>query len=183
MHNNFDASHSKATTGNILSWTSRDPRESQLFNSRGVLYRFQTIVNGNGRNVTKLMRTITQNTEQFVAKFKWAANGGLGRVIIGKNMQPMADMVRPDPTIQGARVFNGPDGSVYRWRPSGTSSDILLQDEIGGVIAFFRPIKRTRYTIGDVYCELHFLRDVGAPLMDTITVTAMLNRFCDWWNI
>ncbi|KAF8336669.1 hypothetical protein F5887DRAFT_891306 [Amanita rubescens] len=177
------SSHPTAFAGDILSWTSMDPRESQLFNSRGVLYRFRTIVGANGKSVTTLMRTIRLNKEHYVAKLEWGANGGLGRVISGKNGQPMADMVRPDPTIQGARVFNGPDGSVYRWRPSGTSSDVLLQDEIGGVIAFFRPIKRTRYTIGDVYCELHFLRDVGAPLMDTITVTAMLNRFCDWWNI
>lgn len=173
----------------ILSWTSMDPRESQLFNSWGVLYRFQTIVNTNGKSVTTLMRMIRPNKEDRVAKFEWAANGGLGRVVIGKNMQPMADMVRPDPAIQGARVFNGPDGSVYRWRPSGTGSDVLLQDGNGDVIAFFRPIKRTRYQIGDVYGELHFLRNAGAgtvthpPIMDTVMVTAMLYRFCDAWNL
>jgi hypothetical protein len=65
------------------------------------------------------MRMIRPNKEDRVAKFEWAANGGLGRVVIGKvclilsfsvleadsnlinqNMQPMADMVRPDPAIQ-----------------------------------------------------------------------------------
>ncbi len=31
-----------ATSGNeVLSWTSQDPRQSQLFGSYGVLYRFQ----------------------------------------------------------------------------------------------------------------------------------------------
>jgi hypothetical protein len=88
----------------ILSWTSMDPRESQLFNSWGVLYRFQvrqsasafseyyaniyfdlqTIVNTNGKSVTTLMRMIRPNKEDRVAKFEWAANGGLGRVVIGK---------------------------------------------------------------------------------------------------
>ena len=28
-------------SNDILSWTNQDPRESQLFNSWGVLYRFQ----------------------------------------------------------------------------------------------------------------------------------------------
>jgi hypothetical protein len=36
---------------------------------------------------------------------------------------------------------------------------VQLQDSNGDVIAFFRPIKRTRYEIGDVYGELHFLRN------------------------
>ena len=35
------ATHPMASTDNILFWTGLDPRESQLFNSRGVLYRFQ----------------------------------------------------------------------------------------------------------------------------------------------
>ncbi|KAF8332978.1 hypothetical protein F5887DRAFT_1063771 [Amanita rubescens] len=89
----------------------------------------------------------------------------------------MSDMTRPDPFVKGARVFNGPDGLVYRWRPKRD------------VIAFLRPIKRTRFQIGDVYMELHFIRNAGAgtvmlpPMMDTVTVTAMLYRFCDAWNL
>jgi hypothetical protein len=41
----------------------------------------------------------------------------------------------------------------------------------------------TKYTIGDVYRELHSIRSAGAgvvmhpPLMDTVTVTAMLFQF------
>ncbi|KAF8332979.1 hypothetical protein F5887DRAFT_843432, partial [Amanita rubescens] len=68
----------------ILSWTSMDPRESQLFNSWGILYRFQTIVDTKGRLVTILWRTIRPNKEDRVAKFEWSTNGGLGRVNIGK---------------------------------------------------------------------------------------------------
>jgi hypothetical protein len=37
-----------------------------------------------------------------------------------------------------------------------------LQDANGDVIAFFRPIKGIRFPIGDVYGELHFLRNAGA---------------------
>ncbi|PFH52874.1 hypothetical protein AMATHDRAFT_1912 [Amanita thiersii Skay4041] len=176
-------------SNDVLSWTNQDPRESQLFNSWGVLYRFQTNVSTNGKSVTTLWRLIRPNKEDRVAKFEWAANGGLGRIIIGKNTLPMADLVRPDPTIQGARVFNGPDGSLYRWRPNATNSEILLQDSSGEVIAFFRPTRRTRYQIGDVYGELHFLRSAGAgtvmhpPIMDTVTVTVMLYRFCAAWNL
>ncbi|KAK2466343.1 hypothetical protein APHAL10511_001985 [Amanita phalloides] len=177
-----------AASDDILSWTSQDPRESQLFNDWGVVYRFQTIVHANGKSVTTLLRMIRQNKEDRVAKFEWSANGGLGRIVIGKNMLAMADMVRPDPTFPGARVFTGPDGSIYRWRPSTTNTDTLLQDANGEVIAFFHPTKRTRYQIGDVYGELHFLRNAGAgtvthpPIMDVVTVTAMLYRFCLTWN-
>ena len=125
-----------AMPNDILSWTGQDPRESQLFNSWGKLYRFQvrqststfseccadifqTTVGANGKSVTTLLRTIRPNKEDRVAKFEWAANGGLGRVVIGKvclilslavleansklinqNMLPMADMVRPDPNVQ-----------------------------------------------------------------------------------
>jgi len=188
MRSNNFPSPLHAMASDILSWTSLDPRESQLFNSWGVLYDFQTIIAANGKSVTTLQRHINQNKKSYIAKFEWAAHGGLGRVIIGKNMLPMADMVRPDPTVQGARVFNGPDGSVYRWRPSGSNADMVLQDSNGDVIAFFRPIKRTRYEIGDVYGELHFLRNgagtvMHAKMMDTVTVTAMLYRFCDMWNL
>jgi len=178
-----------ASADDILSWTNQDPRESQLFNSWGVQYRFQTAASTSGKSVTTLWRMIRPNKEDRVAKFEWSSSGGLGRITIGKNIVPMADLVRVDSSVQGARVFNGPDGSTYRWRPSTTNSDILLQDSNGDVIAFFRPLKRTRYQIGDVYGELHFLRNAGAgtvmhpPMMDTVTVTAMLYRFCAAWNL
>ena len=56
----------------------------------------------------------------------------------------MADLVIPDPRqyvkmlndfsasrvlttlYQGVRMFNGPDGLQYRWRPNPSSSDILV---------------------------------------------------------
>ncbi|KAK0490700.1 hypothetical protein IW261DRAFT_1323378 [Armillaria novae-zelandiae] len=173
----------------ILSWTNQDPRESQLFNSWGVVYRFQTTVNPNGQSVTTLWRSIRTNKEDRVAKLEWAANGGLGRIVIGKNTLPMSDLVLADPRIYGSRVFNGPDGQQYRWRPSTTSSDIVLQDANGAVIAFFRPTHPTRYQIGDVYGELHFIRTAGSgtvmhpPIMDMVTVTAMLYRFCALFNL
>lgn len=66
--------------------------------------------------MTTLWRTIRPNKEDRVAKLEWAANGGLGRVVIGKvghslsahgshthlfyvlqNTLPMSDLVRPDP--------------------------------------------------------------------------------------
>ncbi|EGO01780.1 hypothetical protein SERLA73DRAFT_85661 [Serpula lacrymans var. lacrymans S7.3] len=173
-----------ASSNDVLSWTNQDPRESQLFNSWGVLYRFQTVVSPNGQSTTTLWRAVRTNKEDRVAKLEWAPNGGLGRAVIGKNTVPMADLVRADPRHQGARVFNGPDGLPYRWRPSGSSADIVLQDPTGNVVAFFRPTRPTRYQIGDVYGELHFVRSAGAgtimhpPIMDTVTVTAMLYRFC-----
>lgn len=37
-----------------------------------------------------------------------------------------------------------------------------LEDPAGNVVAFFRPTRPTRYQIGDVYGELHFLRNAGA---------------------
>ncbi|RDB22719.1 hypothetical protein Hypma_010393 [Hypsizygus marmoreus] len=170
-------------SNDVLSWTNQDPRESQLFNSWGVLYRFQTTVSPSGQSITTLWRAIRPNKEDRVAKLEWSANGGLGRVVIGKTQLPMADLVIPDPRINGVRFFSGPDGAQYRWRPSATNQDILLQDANGAVIAFFRPTRPTRYQIGDVYGELHFIRTAGAgtvmhpPIMDTVTVTAMLYRF------
>ncbi|KAK7061594.1 hypothetical protein R3P38DRAFT_3490022 [Favolaschia claudopus] len=191
------------TSNDILSWTNQDPRESVLFNSWGVLYRFQTVVSASGQSVTTLWRVIRPNKEDRVAKLEWAANGGLGRVIIGKNTLPMADLVRTDPRIYGSRVFNGPDGLQYRWRPSSNNTDIVLdpspslrtskyyqlQDSNGAIVAFFRPTRQTRYQLGDVYGELHFIRTAGSgtvthpPIMDTVTVTAMLYRFCAAWNL
>jgi hypothetical protein len=175
----------------VLSWTSQDPRQSQLFSQWGVVvYRFQTDTNAQGQSVTILWRAIRSNKEDRVAKLEWAPGGGLGRAVIGKNIYPMADLVRRDPRMPNSRVFNGPDGFQYRWRPSTTSQDIVLQDPNNNVIAFVRPTRPTRYQgLGDVYAELHFVRAAGAgvvmhpPLMDTVTVTAMLYRFASAFNL
>ncbi|KAN0097729.1 hypothetical protein V8E55_002175 [Tylopilus felleus] len=178
-----------ASTNEVLSWTNQDPRESQLFNTWGVLYRFATVVSNNGQSTTTLWRAVRANREDRVAKLEWASSGGLGRAVIGKNAVPMSDLVRHDSHYPGARIFNAPDGLQYRWRPSSNSPDILLEDPTGNVVAFFRPTRPTRYQIGDVYGELHFLRNAGAgtithpPMMDTVTVTAMLFRFCQAFGL
>jgi hypothetical protein len=123
----------------VLCWTSQDPRQSQLFNRWGVVYRFQTDTNATGRSVTVLWRKIRSNMEDRVAKLEWAPGGGLGRAVIGKNISPMAELVRRDPWMPSSRLFIGPDGCQYRWRPSTTSQDIVLQDPNNNVIAFIRP--------------------------------------------
>jgi len=180
---------SNSSVNEVLSWTSQDPRQSQLFSNFGVLYRFQTDTNAHGQQITTLWRAIRANKEDRVAKLEWASNGGLGRAVIGKSTLPMADLVRTSSTAD-CRVFNGPDGYQYRWRPSGnTYNDIVLQDQNGNVIAFYRPIRPVRYNLGDVYGELHFCRSAGAgvvmhpPLMDTVTVTAMLYRFVTTYGL
>lgn len=173
----------------VLSWTNQDPRESQLFNSWGVMYRFSTIVSPNGQSTTTLWRTVRTNKEDRVARLEWSSSGGLGRAVIGKNAVPMSDLVRPDPRNPRARFFNAPDGLVYCWRPHANSLDIVLEDQDRNVVAFFRPTRPTRYQIGDVYGELHFLRSAGAatimhpPIMDVVTVTAMLYRFCQAFGL
>lgn len=47
-------------------------------------FHSKTAVSPNGASVTTLSRTIRTNKEDRVAKLEWAANGGLGRVVIGK---------------------------------------------------------------------------------------------------
>ncbi|KAF7331938.1 hypothetical protein MKEN_00074100 [Mycena kentingensis (nom. inval.)] len=178
-----------STANDTLCWTNQDPRESVLFNSWGTLYRFQTVVSATGQSVTTLYRALRPNKEDRVAKLEWAANGGLGRVIIGKNTLPMADLVRPDPRIHASRVFIAADGLQYRWRPSSNNTDVVLQDANGAIVAFFRPTRQTRYQLGDVYGELHFIRTAGSgtimhpPIMDLVTVTALLYRFCAAWGL
>ena len=174
----------------VLSWTSQDPRQSQLFSPWGVVYRFQTETNAQGQSTTIVWRAIRVNKEDRVAKLEWAPGGGLGRAVIGKIHIPMADLVRRDPRMPNSRVFNGPDGFQYRWRPSTTSQDIVLQDPNNNVIAFVRPTRPARYQgLGDVYAELHFVHSAGTgvlmppPLMDTVTVTAMLYRFASAFNL
>jgi len=186
---NFPLAAVAAAPNDILSWTNQDARESVLFNSWGVLYKFQSTVGQNGQTITTMWRTLRPNKEDRVAKLEWAANGGLGRVVMGKNALRMADLARPEAMIYGARNFTGPDGLQYRWRPSTTTVDIVLQDPNGEIIAFFRPTRQIRYQIGDVYGELHYIRSAGLgtvmhpPMMDMVTLTAMLYRFCTTWNI
>ncbi|KAF5321034.1 hypothetical protein D9619_000853 [Psilocybe cf. subviscida] len=178
-----------ASSNDVLSWTNQDSRESILFNAWGIIYKFQTTSLPNGNSLTTMWRTLRPGKEDRVAKLEWSANGGLGRVIMGKNTLMMVDLARPIAEIYGARTFVGPDGLYYRWRPSTTSGDVILQDPNGETIAFFRPTRQTRYQIGDVYGELHFIRSAGLgtvmhpPMMDMVTLTAMLYRFCAAWNI
>jgi len=156
-----------------------------LFNTQGVVYRFQTEVSPNGQSVTNLWRAraFHSKREDKVAKLEWPADGGLsGRVVLGKNTLRMADLV---PNKNEVRYFNGPDGLQYRWCHHPSSSDILLKDAQGIVIAFFRPTRATQYNIGTVFGELHFDRTAGTgtvmhpPMMDTVTVSAMLYRFSE----
>jgi hypothetical protein len=91
------------TPEDVLSWTSQDPRQSQLFSQWGVVvYRFQvcmmdivhtsmsssnppqTDTNAQGQSVTNLWRAIRSNKEDRVAKIQWAPGGGPGTVVIGK---------------------------------------------------------------------------------------------------
>jgi hypothetical protein len=164
------------TQNDVLSWTAQDPRQSVLFSPwTGIVYRFQTETNAQGQNITILWRAIRTNKEDRVAKLEWDADGGFGRAVIGKNVIPMADLVRRDPRMPNSRVFNGPDGFQYRWRPSTNSQDIVLQDPNNNVIAFVRPTRPTRYDqIGDVYTELHFVRSAGAGVV--VWPAAISNR-------
>jgi len=170
----------------VLSWTSQDPRQSTLFSNYGVLYRFSTEVHSDGRTVTTLWRAIRANKEDRVARLEWSSAGGFGRAVLGKNTYPMADLVRPVGGSPPSRAFNGPDGYQYRWQPSQNRyNDILLLDYNNATIAFYRPVLPVKYNLGDVYGELHFCRRAGAgvvmhpPLMDTVTVTAMLYLFAE----
>ncbi|TDL23492.1 hypothetical protein BD410DRAFT_857724, partial [Rickenella mellea] len=172
----------------VLSWTSDDPRQSQLFNSSGPVYRFQTDAS-RGQMVTTVTKTTSPGNrgsrDGKVAKLEWAPNGGLGRAVMRQSLMSMIDLVKPDPRNLGYRTFSAPDGQTYRWRPGGNFHvhDVLLQDRYGDVIAFVRPVRRTRYPVGDVYAELHFVSpsvvSTASPqMMDAVTVSAMLYRYC-----
>jgi len=176
-----------STSSNVLSWTSQDPRSSYLFSQWGVLYRFSTEVDVRGQATTSLYRTVRKDREDRVARLEWGPNGTFGRAIIGKQQMAMADLVRPDP-YNVARVFSGPDGQSYRWR-SSPSGDANLYDANGNMIAFWRPTRPRRSTVGDVYGELHFVESAGSgtvmhpPFMDAVCVTAMLYRLVTLYNI
>ncbi|KAI0030219.1 hypothetical protein K488DRAFT_87966 [Vararia minispora EC-137] len=177
----------------VLQWTNSDPRESLLFNyaSQCQMYRFSTEPNASGNQVTTLYKTIRPNREDKVAKLEWAPNGGLGRAIISKLTVPMVDLVRKDPRYPTSRIFNGPsDGRVYTWTRDANGTDNILLDPDGVVIAAVKQTKPMRYPgLGNVYWELHLFRNAGQgvvmhpPLMDHVTVTAMLYRFVMQYNL
>jgi hypothetical protein len=163
-----------------------------LFSQWGVVvYRFQTDTNATGQSVTILWRKIRSNKEDRVAKLEWAPGGGLGRAVIGKNTSILWPSLSAGTRGCLAQDYStDPTVCQYRWRPSTTSQDIVLQDPNNNVIAFVRPTRPTRYQgLGDVYAELHFVRAAGAgvvmhpPLMDMVTVTAMLYRFASAFNL
>lgn len=173
----------------VFSWTSVDPRQSTLYNATwGTTYRFSTEPDGRGSNVTTLIRTGPRKDER-VARYEWKSNGGLGRVIMGKQQIPMADLCRPDPADNYfSRMFPAPDGNWYRWRPH-TNGDILLYDHTGAVVAFYRSVRPVRTNIGDVHGELHLVENAGAgtvthpPYMNMAIVTCMLFRYCTMYNL
>ncbi|KAG8907221.1 hypothetical protein FRB99_005045 [Tulasnella sp. 403] len=154
-----------------LSWTSADPLQSQLFSSWGTLYRFDTTT-ANGKTITTLYRAIKQGKEDRIARLEWGSNGSLGRATIGRNMVSMLDLVRPSGE-PFSRMFTGPDGYQYRWKPDPFSAEYILEDFNGNVIAFYRPIfPSKKYNIGEVHGELCFVANAGSgmvlhpPLMD-----------------
>jgi len=97
-----------ALPSDMLYWTNQDPRQSELFNTKGIVYRFevkkisttsslrtqhstsfdlhifQTTAEPGGKSITTLWRLTRTSREDRVARLEWARNGGLGRVVIGK---------------------------------------------------------------------------------------------------
>jgi hypothetical protein len=68
------------------------------------------MLNPNGSSVTSVHRTVRPNKEDRVAKLEWGANGGLGRVIMGK-VRELLSVITPHPlfTIFAAhRAYDGP---------------------------------------------------------------------------
>ena len=184
---------SSTSSNDILSWTNQDPRESVLFNSWGVVYRFQVSLpplprfvhgdmtsappspplplpvsrpprahlvmsrfSGGQYGPTERIEPLNSSGPRTVA---WAGRSS-GRSVavkptdfhahLSQNAVPMADLVRPDPrtavsflspdrchsvltTFQGVRLFNGPDGLIYRWRPHG--NDVLVGVTIHHIVA------------------------------------------------
>ncbi|CAA7268306.1 unnamed protein product [Cyclocybe aegerita] len=172
---------------NILLWTNQDSRESILFNFYGIAYRFQTSVLQGHPAITTMWRTIRLNKEDRIARLEWAPNGGLGRVVVGKNTLGMADLLKADLGNPGMRYFSGPDGCRYYWRhPQSSMPNLSMYDTMGNVVAFFRQTRQVRYQMGDVYGELHLIpvsSGSTVPMMDMIVLTAMLNRVCAAFNL
>jgi hypothetical protein len=111
---------------NGLFWASQYPRQSllfQLFSPLGAAYRFQTNTNPHGPSIADLLRS---NRENRAAKLIWAPCGGLRSIVIGKEIFPLADLIRRDLRIPNSQSFEAPDGFQYRWRPSTNSQDIVM---------------------------------------------------------
>lgn len=66
----------------VMSWSAGNPRDSSLFTSWGVLYRFETGVERK-KTVTTIWRAISETKQERVARFEWNADGDLGRALIG----------------------------------------------------------------------------------------------------
>lgn len=174
----------------VLSWTSSDPRSSVLFNSNfGVNYRFVTEVDNRNVTTTTLWRAVRQSREDRLAKFEWTSNGSLGRAMIGRTTMAVSELLRPvnGDLHSSTRFFSGPDGRLYTWASSATG-ECILYDSNENKVAFFRPVRPTRYQLGDVYGELHFCtgQSTGTlmhpPLMDMICMTAMAYRVLVQWG-
>ncbi|TDL14929.1 hypothetical protein BD410DRAFT_902853 [Rickenella mellea] len=183
-------SPTQSSTNSVLSWTSQDPRQSLLFSSQGLIYRFETNISPNTMAVTTVWRSTRANKQDRVALLEWARNGDLGRVRMGKMSVAMIDLAKPDVIDKNTKTFIGPDGYRYQWirnwmdegKGSVYSNGIYLCHPDNSVMAWIYYIQPTRYPYGDVYVELHFLSPSiisSPPLMDVITISAMLYRFCD----
>lgn len=68
----------------VMSWSAGNPRDSSLFTSWGVLYRFETGVERK-KTVTTIWRAISETKQERVARFEWNADGDLGRALIGES--------------------------------------------------------------------------------------------------
>jgi len=167
----------------VMSWSSGSPRDSSLFTSWGVLYRFETALERK-KTVTTIWRAISETKQERVARFEWNADGDLGRALIGRSSIPMADLVRRHGPASSR--WTGPDGLEYTWTQSTTTpGEILLYDPSGVIIALYRKVAPRRWDIGEVVTtdgELHFFSNAGSrtvthpPMMDLVVLSIMLHR-------
>lgn len=80
-----------------MSWSAGNPRDSSLFTSWGVLYRFETGVERK-KTVTTIWRAISETKQERVARFEWNADGDLGRALIGASSRPRVGPPTPRPS-------------------------------------------------------------------------------------
>ena len=69
----------------VMSWSAGNPRDSSLFTSWGVLYRFETAPERR-KTVTTIWRAISETKQERVARFEWNSDGDLGRALIGTHI-------------------------------------------------------------------------------------------------
>lgn len=81
----------------VMSWSAGNPRDSSLFTSWGVLYRFETGVERK-KTVTTIWRAISETKQERVARFEWNADGDLGRALIGASSRPRVGPPTPRPS-------------------------------------------------------------------------------------